>query len=143
MNMVESIKATYTRAPGSSVDILFKEPQQLAEARDKIEALSLSFRTDLPNKYAFIVIRKSREELRPNRLVHRACDFLEDAMRDHNHDELKTVTKDIRGKLVSNEGHGRVGGSIAGRWQWLPHFVRSNFLPQDVLSFGKDWIEDE
>jgi hypothetical protein len=51
--------------------------------------------------------------------------------------------KDIRGKLVSLEGMGRVGGSIAGRWHWLPGFLKSNYFPLDVLTLGKDWIEDE
>jgi hypothetical protein len=143
LDMIESMKATFTRIPGSSVDIIFKTPESVAKAREMLDALKKVYRTDEPDKCVCIVIHTTRGELRPNRLVHRAADFLEDAIRDHkNAADTKTVTKDIRGKLVSLEGMGRVGGSIAGRWRWLPGF-KSNYLPLDVLIFGKDWIEDE
>jgi hypothetical protein len=143
MDMVETMKATFARVPGSSVDVLFKTPDMLTKARDRIDALEKVYRTDMPDKFAFIVIRKTRDGLRPNCLVHRAADFLEDAIREHKQGDAKAVSKDIRGKLVSLEGMGRIGGSIAGIWQWLPHFLKSNYLPPDVLAFGKDWIEDE
>jgi hypothetical protein len=144
LDTVDSMKATFSRSPGSSIDILFKAPEALTRAREMLSALKKVYRTDELDKCVVLVIRKSREELRPNRLVHRAAEFLEEAIREHkNALDTKTGTKDVRGKLVSLQDMGRVGGCIAGRWHWLPGFLKSNYLPLDVLTFGKDWIEDE
>jgi hypothetical protein len=53
------------------------------------------------------------------------------------------ATPDMKGKLVSLAGIGRVGVFIAGMWRWHPALVKNARYPPDVLQHGIDWINDE
>jgi lactate dehydrogenase-like 2-hydroxyacid dehydrogenase len=88
-----------------------------------------------------LIIRKTREELRPNRLAHRAAEFLEDIEREHFPQSPKAVHKDLRGKVVSLEGLGRVGASVAGHWRWFPA-IQARHSAQ-LLALGEDWVNGE
>jgi hypothetical protein len=65
---------SYTGGSGSAGGIEFYTSGALGEVEPQIKALAKSYRED-PMKKVFIDACKTTDELRPNRLVHRAYDF--------------------------------------------------------------------
>jgi hypothetical protein len=49
----------------------------------------------------------------------------------------------MKGELISLQGYGRIGGSVAGTWRWFPALIRAARYTEDVLQMGADWISDE
>jgi hypothetical protein len=107
-----------------------------------VGALRMVFRIDAKAKPAWLDVAKSRDELRPNRLVRRASDYLRDLELTKRQDLAREVETEMRGKFVSIPGCGRIGCSVAGTWTWLPGAVTAGFSQEELL-LGKDWINDE
>jgi phosphoglycerate dehydrogenase-like enzyme len=53
----------------------------------------------------------------------------------------RSVEKEMRGKMVSLAGLGRLGQSVAGMWRWTR--VAQERYPAERLAYGLDWINDE
>jgi hypothetical protein len=96
-HLLVSFKPTFDRAPGSRMDLLFKSPQALQEAREKVEQLAFTARTEpkedgSPPRPVWIIGKKTREELRPNRLIKRAMEFILDMETTHHTNDVRAVT---------------------------------------------------
>jgi hypothetical protein len=115
---VSGIKASYSNTGGSSVDFVAKDPDTLQAMRTKARNMQLVFRVDMPGKFAWVDMKKTNTELRPNRLTRRAAEFLQD-LEDAKFAELASVVAlDLHGKLVTIKC-ARIGGSVQGRWRWF------------------------
>jgi hypothetical protein len=148
-HLIKCMKPTLQNSPGSSMDVTFLSADALSESRGKIEALRMIVRTEpfegegtSPIRPAWLSVRKTRDELRPNRLVKRATQFM-DMEAEHHPGTEKKVTPELKGKFVSLEGLGKVGGSLAGIWRWHPALYRAGRYPPDILQMGIDWVNDE
>ena len=102
----------------------FPTPQALRQAKESIYALKEKFKSDAEN-YDWLDARKTRNELRPNRLTHKAFDavmMLEE--------KAGSSLDDLKGKqlLFKKESIGFVSH---GQWKWLDH-AGSRFSAQDL-----------
>jgi hypothetical protein len=75
---VSGIKASYSNTGGSSVDFVAKDPETLQAMRTKAQNMHLVFRMDIPGKFAWVDVKKTKTELWPNRLTRQAAEFLRD-----------------------------------------------------------------
>ena len=103
------------RAKGSMVELWFNDPDLLQKARLTIRRLGRSFPG--ARKSAWLDVKKTREQLKPNRMVHRIATFLEDVER--NKDQPATITKDMKDKAV-NRNNIQSGKVVFGKWRWSP-----------------------
>jgi hypothetical protein len=86
---------------------------------------------------------EDKGRLRPNRLIKRATEFIQEMETTHHTNDVRAVTGEMKGKLISLQGYGRIGGSGAGMWRWFLAFIQARRYTGDVLQMGADWISDE
>jgi hypothetical protein len=142
---VVELKASYEQAGGTSVDIKCFSPTVLQKLRRLARDFKMVFRTDAGATCAWIDYQKTRDEMRPSRLVRRAAAYLRDvdAQRCIANTDLipYEIVADFRGKFIAAGPLGRVGGSIAGWFRFFPSaLVR---YTQETLDVGRKWVHDE
>lgn len=136
---------TYT-IPGSSVNIKCASAEVLRNLKTRIDAKKMVFRSDAGARPAWCNCSKSRDELRPSRLVRKAADFLRDleqqrASVDESNNCSAEVVSDTKGKIVELKGVGRMGATQGGNWFWFPAaYLR---FAKESLLVGQDWINSE
>jgi hypothetical protein len=141
MEYIKTIKASYSGASGSSVDIELVRPGLLDSIKPLIKALNRVYREEKTKKVYFDA-RKSRQELRPSRLVHRAWDYVMDVEMTKE-GEKATIAKELRGKFLTRNGV-RIGASIGRQWRWLQTaWDKKNGYTEQQLHLGLDWINVE
>ena len=109
---------TATRNKGSMAQILFTSEEALEIAAIRVNALRKSYPdvTHLTNNNVWLAVAKTREELRPNRLCHRAAQLITD-LETVVQERKGAVTKDMRAKIVKVNDV-PMGYSCSGRWVW-------------------------
>ena len=107
-----------TRDPGSTVDLTFPTPEALSAARLAVRNLEEKFSADSRNPI-WLDARKTRNELRPSRLTHKAFDTLL-ILEGEKHPDVQppAFVKDMRGKMVKL-GTKTYGMVYFGQWKWL------------------------
>lgn len=84
----------------------------------------------------FLDCAKTKSELRPAMLTHRACDILSDLEKEKV-DAALVLSKDMRGKSVKL-GQERCGYSLNGIWQWTQVAVRRHSV--DELQMASAYV---
>lgn len=103
---------------GKGATLSFDSHGHLQAARAKVNAANKVIAT-LPNGHEvkmFLDAAKTRSELRPALLCHRAADILHDLEKEKGQSAL-IIFKDMKGKTVK-VGTERFGYSLNGVWQW-------------------------
>ena len=80
----------------------------------------------------FLDVAKTKSELRPSFLTHRASDIICDIEKER--DDPVEVQKDMRGKCLK-VGNKRVGYSLGGVWMWTV-FAVQRYLPDSLEMAG-------
>ena len=113
-----------------------QSPDQLQKARLLVRAFSKIYVDD---RVVWLDVKKSREELRPARIVHRMTEMIQE-FESAEQNPLK-VEKKLNGKYVEVGDHKRVGQVRKGSWVWLPFALER--YETDQLEFAKTYAEEE
>ena len=101
------------RQKGSMAELWFKDPLSLIRARLQVRAKKQVYPDN--SKPAWLDVKKSKEQLKPARMVHRIADFLEDVEKAKT--TPGTITKDVVRKVIKRNDD--IMGSIYfGKWRW-------------------------
>ena len=115
----KNLKASF-RGSGSAAELEFGTPQLLREAAKKVEDLEQSFRSvEGKPKPVWLAPRKSKEELKPSRMVRKMADFIQE-VESYREDGYSTEKVQLcqRAKAVSIQGFGRIGTVNQGTVMW-------------------------
>jgi hypothetical protein len=91
-----NLKISYKGGPGSSCEVKFSSPIVLQRISGAVGALRMVCRTDAKAKPTWLDAANSRDELRPNRLVRRAADYLMDLEVTKRQDLSRDVETEMR-----------------------------------------------
>ena len=120
--------------PGSSAELVFRDPSALQAARLKVKSLQRMIEGD---RVVWLDAKRDRSEMRPARLTHRAFEALQDLGAERIGD--KPFVKNIKGKFITLSGR-RIGFSLRGDWKWTPEAVE--FFGRDILDIVTSYAED-
>jgi hypothetical protein len=81
--------------------------------------------------------------VRPNHLVKRALEFMNDMEATHYKEDVWRITSALKGKLFSMLGNGMIGGSVGGMWRLFPAFDQFKRNSANTLQMGADRISGE
>ena len=111
----------------------FSSHGHLQHARSKVGANNWSFGKNHYGGKAvvFLDCAKSRGELRPALLTHKAFDIICDM--ESSRDDKIDAEKDMRGKTVKLASK-RCGYSLHGTWQWTPYAVQRYGAEIDMMT---------
>ena len=98
--------------PGSMCEVYFKEAGTLTKAKWAVSSLAKRLHGDKP---AWLDAKKTKMELRPARMVHRACEVLQ-SFEDSKPDKV-ILTKNMVDKKILRSGVA-IGASRYGKWVW-------------------------
>ena len=120
--------------PGSSAELVFRDPSALQMARLQVKSLQKVVEGD---HVVWLDAKKDRSEMRPARLTHRAYEALQDLGAEKIGD--KPFVKSIKGKFISLSGR-RIGYCLHGEWRWTPEAIES--FGKDILDLVTSYAED-
>jgi hypothetical protein len=110
---------------GSMVELVFFSPAQLTRAKFMVKAVAKSGRGGKP---IWLDAQRTRDEMRPARIVHRIFDGLENLERPRT-DKI-VLTKNMPGKLIESPS-GRMGWTQQGNWVWS-QIARQRYHAEDL-----------
>ena len=123
------------RRDGSSAEILFKDPSQLTAAKWAVRSLRKVMHGD---RVVWLDAKRTRQENRPARLVHRAFEVLQ------SFESLKAdgiqLTKDVPGKKIKR-ADAVLGHSLYGQWVWQQ--PAKDRYSADQLKHAEAWATQE
>jgi chaperonin cofactor prefoldin len=125
------------RDGGSACEIVFANPILLQQARLKIKAKRKEIIT---GRCVWLDAKKTRSEMRPNRMTHRIHECLEqfEAEYSENHAVGKAVTKNLNMKNVQTGGI-LMGFCKAGAWHWTK--AAKERYTEDQIELAKSYAE--
>ena len=121
---------------GSGVVLTFQVAQKLFAARDQLRALKKQGTT---GRVIYLDAAKTRRELRPSRLTHRAHDFLQ-RIENEKTGPKETVVKHLDGKYLTISD-ANIGYSDHGCWKWTSK--AADYYSSDQLDICKTFAEAE
>ena len=122
------------RDPGSIVSLVFTGPHKLQEARLAVKCSKYSH----GSRTIWLDAAKTREELRPARLVHRAAEAILNLENGLSENDRRKVEKVMSGKQVKAGGT-VMGYTYQGNWIWAQAAVTR--YDSSSLEMVKAWIE--
>ena len=90
------------------------------------------------DKPVWLDVKKTRQQLKPLRLVHRACEIMQ-SFEDKKPEKI-ILTKDMRSKKVLRDGV-PVGASLYGKWVWEAAGLENYTLEQ--RKHTEEWATSE
>jgi hypothetical protein len=111
------------RDGGSACEVVFASPILLQQARLKLKSKRKQF---IDGRTVWLDAKKTRSELRPNRMTHRIHEMLEQF--EAEQDEIKIVVKNLNTKDVKTGG-ALMGFCRANAWQWTKA-ARDRYTPE-------------
>ena len=110
--------ALMSMSNGKGCTLEFRSHGELQNARSKVALANKSCGQSHDGRkiVCFLDCGKTRDELRPALLTHRAFDILVDIEKDRTPNN-KEVVKDLKGKTIK-VGGSRFGYSCYGQWKW-------------------------
>ena len=124
-----------TRKEGSLAELCFNSAEQLQRARLLVRSLRKTFSDD---RVVWLDVKKSREEMRPARIVHRMAECVTDF--EASQSSPLAVDKQLNGKYIK-VGTDRIGQVIRGEWKWFP-FAKGRYS-SELLEFAKGFAEEQ
>ena len=118
---------------GSMVEVIFKTPDGLHIARIAIANAKQSF---VQGKLAWLDVKKTKEETRPSRLMHRARDIIESFEKAKS--DPKPITKDPKKKEVLRDAT-KIGQTAFGKVTWDDE-AKKHYTPEQ-LKHATAWAE--
>jgi hypothetical protein len=104
MSTVETINAT-KRKEGSQAEVLFNSATALQAAKHKVRQSRQAFTNDA-ERIAWLDVAKTRDELKPTRVIHRSTELLQDFLATKPAQEPPiNLEKDIPGKRIKLNGN--------------------------------------
>ena len=125
-----------TRDKGSMVELWFNDPQELQRTRLTIRTLRKKFAG--ADKSAWLDVKKTREQLKPQRMFHRIAQFLEDI--EPRKPEPSAITKDLSAKSVKR-ANVIMGYVFFGRWRWTTD--GENAYDVECRQHAEHWANQE
>ena len=100
-------------------ELVFSTPDALQRARVLVRAIQKSFSQDDGgrNRFVWLDVKKTTEEMRPARIVHRVAEAIQEI--EATQSAPLQVDKKLYGKIVEVGGR-KVGQVRNGTWVWLP-----------------------
>jgi len=124
-----------TRRKGSTADLCFTSAPLLQQAKMTLRSIKLKYHGDKP---VWLDAKKTREELRPARVVHRITELIQEA--ESGKPDPMHVEKFLNGKYVK-VGDERAGFTCRGAWMWT-QWARNRY-EQEFRDMAKAYAEDE
>lgn len=117
--------------PGSMCEMYFKEAGMLTKAKWAVSTLKKCVHG---NKPAWLDAKKTKQELRPARMVHRACEVLQSYEDSKIHKAV--LSKNMIDKKVLRNGVA-VGASRYGKWMWTEEGAQH--YTEEQRKHAEDW----
>ena len=113
----EGLSAMANRADeGSAAALIFRSPAELQKAKLLVRAANA---TGLQGKLVWLDARKTRLEMKPARVIHRAAQMLSDFESNRTQGEELLVNKNMAAKFLFNS-RGRILYTLRGKVLWAP-----------------------
>ena len=135
------------RDGGSTVDAVMLTPIELERAKSAVRCAGIKFGNDPATPSVWLDLRKTREELRPARLTHRAHEYVEHLENDNQdasgNDRKCQATKSLQKKTVAlvHEGNEIEVGKVYGRTFHWTAFAKSRYSNEE-LHQGSAFVND-
>jgi hypothetical protein len=112
---IVSLVPSYRSGPGSSVDLEFATADGLQKAKRLIRKAAIPVIPSQPHKTVWLDVRKTRDETKPSRLLHRAADYMwemEHRLQRANPEHvIPSIDKDVQ--IVNLNSGGAFASSVA------------------------------
>ena len=123
------------RREGSRAELCFNSPSDLQRAKLLVREASKQYND---GHYVWLDVKKTREEMRPARIVHRMAEFLGEV--ETQQSEKLPIKKVLNGKYIE-VGDKRVGRVMNGAWHW-DAFAKARYSKEQLVS-AKGFAEEE
>ena len=114
------------------MELWFKDPVELRRARLTVRTLRKTFEGAANS--AWLDVKKTREQLKPSRIVHRIAAFLED--NEATRPQPCNIEKNLMYKNVKRDGE-KIGSVHYGLWRWTA--AGEAAYDQSVRQHAEQW----